>query len=133
MITPDACLLNYTQTEGYCICDPSFDQTGGGCKCSPEHYYENLECKCEDGKFYESNTNCADCSSFCSTCTTGDGIGDCDSYGAAFFIMIIGICLAVIVAIVIIIVVVMRSRKGKGGTRRKSSDFAGDEKLVEED
>ena len=31
MITPEACLLNYTQIDGYCICDPTFDNTSGKC------------------------------------------------------------------------------------------------------
>ena len=68
-------------------------------------------CKCEDGKFFQSTTNCADCSAFCSTCTTGDGIGDCDSYGAVFFIMIVGIILVVLVVVIIIVIWILRKKK----------------------
>ena len=119
MITPDACPRNQSQIEGYCICDPSFDNSVGQCACSPEHYFQQEQCFCEDGKYFYSVSHCADCSSFCSTCSTGDGIGDCDSYGAVFFIMIAGIVLAVLVVVIIIVIWVMKKKKAKQG--RKSS------------
>jgi hypothetical protein len=69
-------------------------------------------CECESGYILDAN-NCEKCSSLCDSCD-GTGLLSCSTFGAWFYVILVGLILIVAGIIFAIVVKIRRSRKLNG-------------------
>lgn len=55
-LTSAPCADNSTQTNGVCVCNPTFETTGYTCQCSAFMSLSSGKCVCDDGQFFVSET-----------------------------------------------------------------------------